>query len=89
MHSPLLTALYNWRQQHEGLDAIKHIEALRHDLVHAVLGLGVDLASEEVVLNCYELFCGRECSSHMVETCTEAIASANTELVSLLIDFLN
>ncbi len=64
----LITELANeFQASHEGLDTNNTTEAILHDCLHCVTGLGVSLEDEEVVLNITNYLAGGETNPKLTE----------------------
>ena len=75
-----------WFAGQEGLEMNKTMEAFAHDSVHAVLGLGVTLEEEELVLNVQQSLIGKEISSHMVNKVTDTLAKLINQDIELFME---
>ena len=90
MLHPLLIDLANeFQTSHAGLDANTTDAAYIHDAIHAVTGLGVDLESEELVLNLTNALSGEETNPKHDARMLSLISIIPTEILNILITHLN
>ena len=67
MNALLIQLANEFQSSHEGLDTNTTNEAILHDAIHAVTGLGVSLEDEEVVLNITNYLQGGETNPKLTE----------------------
>lgn len=82
----LFTIQANWFAQHEGLMPNRQMEAICHDAVHSVFGIGVSLEDEELALNLEQSLRGLEVSTHMQDKVANALAALINSDIELFME---
>lgn len=81
--------LDNWHNSNSGLDPVTTHEALIHDLIHSITGLGTSLQEEQLVLNVQEVLSGNDCLESLQEQVEEIIAQIDINFLIELNEIFN